>query len=675
MKVLFAASEFSPLIKVGGLADVVGSLPKALRKLGIDARVILPGYSSVALKKEHDGVPLYFIKSHRYFENIYPGGELESEQFIHFSKSVVDWLLTREFEPDLIHCHDYHTALIPDIIAQRGITMPTLLTVHDLSNTGMADASLLETPNIIKRGLYTASRVSTVSPTYAKEMVPLVGGRDIEGILNGIDYEFFNPKDDPFLKETLKSSLPAWKNRSKQYLQKEVGLKVNHNAKIIAMISRLSERKGVRLFADALEPLLRNDATALQVVVLGTGDKDLEQLLLQMSRRFANCKTIIAFDEGLAHRIYAGADFFCVPSLFEPCGLTQMIAMRYGTLPVVRNTGGLADSVAHLKDGFVFSEYKAEDLKKTFNEALNLSAKKITKIRQAAYKKDFSWSKSAKQYQKLYEKVVNSNRVGLSKDQPVIFAPLRMKRPRQEKAIKEVCLFCPGNEALISPGITSTKTSYGKWRVRVIPNKYPIFNIHEVIITTRKHGVDLINLTQKEINDVFMMYRSRAQFYEPENTLIYHNFGSNAGASILHSHSQLVIIPLNVTPSFPKLEKPPSFVIKNASSNFVAYCPKDSRWTWETVIHYKHKTLEFSKLRDSDILELASLFRGVLRSIYKNAAVSFDKWHYNFFITPGKEWQLRIIPRLEIPAGLELGSNIEVNTVPPDYAAKKICPR
>jgi len=671
MRVLMVASEFSPLIKVGGLADVVGSLPKALRDIGIDVRVILPAYSSIAARKSYHGIPLYFIKSHQYFEEIYPGGELESEQFAFFSKAVVDWLLTGEFVPDLIHCHDYHTALIPDILAQRGIKIPTLLTIHDFSNTGNADVSILESANMLKRGLYTASVVSTVSPTYAKEILPLVGGREIEGILNGIDYDVFNPKKDKFLTTNLRSSLPAWKRRSKASLQEELGLKVSNLYKPVAMITRLTERKGVRIFVEAVVSLLEKDNSRLQVIVLGVGDPLLEKLLKKADKKYSQFRVIIDFDEGLAHRIYAGSDFFCVPSLFEPCGLTQMIAMRYGCLPIVRKTGGLIDSVNHLKDGLVFDGYTVSDVRKAVKRGLSLSNSEFSRMRISAQHKDFSWGRSAKQYKKLYKKVVNSNKIYNFKDSSVVFAPLRMKRPHQKKMRKKICLFCPGSEHLISPEIASIKSHLGGWKVRVIPNRYPIFNIHEVIITTRKHGVDLVNLSRRELQDVFTIYRDRARFYEPEDVLIYHNFGIGAGASLLHSHSQLVVVPKLSKASYPALERSPLNIIKTSSKNFMAYCPKDSKWGWETVITYKYKTLEFSKLRDSDVKELADLFLATLKSIYKNSGVSFDKWNYNFFITPGRKWQLRIIPRLEIPAGLELGSGIEVDAIPPDYAAQK----
>ena len=675
MKVLFAASEFNPLVKVGGLADVVGSLPVALRELGVDARVIIPAYSGVEKVANYCGVPLYYINSHKYFERIYPGGELETEQFSFFSHSVVDWLLTKEFAPDLIHCHDYHTALIPDIVLERKIGIPTILTVHDLSNTGSADTSILSTPNVLRKGLYSADVITTVSPSYAREIVPLVGGREIVGILNGIDYGFYNPRTDQYLKNVLKTSFQKWKSAAKKDLQKELGLPLDNNSTVISMITRLTERKGVRIFVEAITQLIKD--TNIQAIVLGEGDPLLEDLLKKTAANNRNFVSLIKFDEGLAHRIYAGSSFFTVPSLFEPCGLTQMIAMRYGAVPIVRNTGGLADSVTNLKDGFVFNEYAANDLELALRDAITTSNKKLTTITNNALKKDFSWRKSASSYCELYEKALKGNRGVVFPNKTIIFSPLRMKRPRQlnkgsVKHTKNICLFCPGNESLISPQITSINGVSGKWRVRVIPNRFPILNVHEVIITTRKHGVDLINLSQSEVTDVFKVYKQRAEFYSPENILIYHNFGSMAGASILHSHSQLVLVSHNLQVKYPTVESSPEYIIRGEFGNFIAYCPRDSQWNWETVIYYKHKTIEFNKLRDKELSKLATSFYTILRSIYKSTSVPYDKWNYNFFITPGKDWQLRIIPRLEIPAGLELASSIEVDSVPPEIAAQQI---
>lgn len=683
MKILFATSEFNPLVKVGGLGDVAGSLPVALRKLGVDARVILPAYANIVPVPEFRGVPLYFIKSHKYFKNIYPGGSLESEQFAFFSEAVVDWLLTNEFTPDVIHCHDYHTATISDRLIERGINIPTLLTIHDLSNTGGADAAVLEDPNMLKRGIYSASWVSTVSPTYAKEITPLVGGREVTGILNGIDYEFFNPFKDEYLEFKLKSvkDISSWKKKCKASLQEEVNLPKNPKATIFSMITRLAERKGVSLFLDNVSRIVNNGG---QVVVLGTGDISLEKRIKELVKNEKGFCGVLAFNEALAHRIYAGSDFFLVPSLFEPCGLTQMIAMRYGALPIVRNVGGLSDSVVNRKDGFVFEAYTSKALGEVLSLANNTAQSHLAKMREAAFKKDFSWNVSAKHYKKLYEKLQQSNQFQSFQTSSIIFAPLRLRRPRDNnsKAVqnvkrprKSICLFCPGNEKLVSPEISRLNGNLGTWKVRVIPNKFPILNIHEVIITTRKHGVDFINMTWREIYDVLSVYQQRMEFYLGEQVMIYHNYGGTSGASIAHAHSQLVVLPPHIKFTQPSYEKDPKNIVKHITSrNFLVFCPENSQWGWETSICQKRGTLEFSKLKRNELEELSKVFLKTLKTIYRATGLSFEQWSYNFSIFSGMRWQIRIIPRnpKEIQAGLELGSGVEVNAVLPEFAAAEL---
>jgi starch synthase len=480
-----ASAEAAPLVKVGGLGDVVGSLPPALQKLGCDVRLILPMYGVIDRKKykikkiipnfkipsgkrqvkiniwqtalPHSSVKIYLIEEKKYFgPKIVYSKKNNSERFLFFSLASLNILEKINFQPDIIHCHDFHTALIADLLKANDWPFlkntKTIFTIHNLNYQGKSDIEVLKTGNLKKNSLKSLSRdardgdinfmvqgilnadlVSTVSKTYAKEITTSFFGakldniikkrkKDLSGILNGIDTEFFNPATDKFIKQKYSLKNLDKKIKNKLALQKKLGLPQDKNIALAGLISRLVWQKGLELFTKKFSQL------NCQFVFLGTGSKKYEALLKKLAKEYPDkFKAIIGFDEELAHQIYAGADLFLMPSRFEPCGLGQMIAMRYGTVPVVRQTGGLADTVTPLtkinspslrrrglgevkkSTGFAFKNFNSNALYNKLNKALSIYYNKPKIWRQLqinGMKKDFSWDKSAKEYLKLYKKLV-----------------------------------------------------------------------------------------------------------------------------------------------------------------------------------------------------------------------------------------------------------------------------
>ncbi|MFC1678255.1 glycogen synthase, partial [Patescibacteria group bacterium] len=403
IKVLMASAEIAPFAKVGGLADVVGSLPPALKKLDVDVRLIMPLYGSVDTKKYKlkkvysdleipsglvmirvniwqanlpgSTIPVYFIDAPEYFKykSIYTPGS-NAERYLFFSLALLYVLPIIKFQPDIIHCHDFHTALIPDIIKTSKLeylrNLKTLYTIHNLNYQGKSELSVLSTGNLpadslnsltkdaqdgdinfMAQGILNADIINTVSKTYAKEITTSFHGAgldkiikkrksDLFGVLNGIDIKFFNPKTDKYIKTNYSLSTLKNKQKNKLALQKLFGFWRDDNVPLISIISRLVWQKGLELID---EELIKLDA---QFVFLGTGQKQYERQLKILARKYPmKVSAQIQFDIKLAQQIYAGSDIFLMPSRFEPCGLGQMIAMRYGTVPVVRATGGLADTV------------------------------------------------------------------------------------------------------------------------------------------------------------------------------------------------------------------------------------------------------------------------------------------------------------------------------------------
>ncbi|MDR3289359.1 MAG: glycogen synthase GlgA [Peptococcaceae bacterium] len=473
MKVLFAVSEASPFVITGGLGEVGGSLPVALSRQKAEVRVILPKYATIPQQFLEQTVPVanwrvqlgwrnlycgleelvyggvhyYFIDNEFYFkrEQVYGYGD-DAERFAFFSKAVLESTFYMEdFKPDIIHAHDWHTALIPYLLKAEFANNPfyydvkTVFTIHNLKYQGTfahfvyddilglsGNAQAWEIieyyggVNFMKAAIKTADRVTTVSPTYMLEIQNAFFGETLEnvihergdslyGILNGIDTEKYDPLNDPNLFVNYRSSLSK-KEENKLYLQELLNLQVRGNVPLIAFVSRLVPQKGLDLILHVLNEILTMD---VQLVVLGAGEKHYEDALAQFAASNAHKMAItFSYDEVLAHKIYAAADILLMPSLYEPCGLTQMIGMRYGVIPVVRETGGLKDTVIPYDEntgegnGFSFANYNAHELlfalqravKEYYDEKLKWKG-----LVENARKGDFSWNKSAEKYFELYE--------------------------------------------------------------------------------------------------------------------------------------------------------------------------------------------------------------------------------------------------------------------------------
>ena len=464
IRVLMAASEAVPFAKTGGLADVIGSLPQALENLGdLDVRVVLPRYQTIdapardlgvlrvpfddarqlAVLQEYCSagqysVPTYFIDAPQYFDRAqlygYPDDIL---RFGFLCRAALEIPKLLDWQPDIIHCHDWHTGLLP--VYARHSAFKTIYSIHNLVYQGCADASFLPRLgldwslynlqelefygqiNPMKGGLVFADALTTVSPTYAREIQTAEQGAklegvlrarrdDLSGILNGLNYAAWNPRGDPYLTHHFGPNDWEGKKNCKLDLLRRVGLPLEDADKpLIGMVSRLSSQKGCDLLADALAPLL---ALGCRLVVLGAGDAYYMRLFQILGHRSPEAAFVLdAYDEKLAHQIYAGSDFFLMPSHYEPCGLSQMISLAYGTIPIVRETGGLADTVTEFDgengNGFVFKPYRADALLSAVERALDCySSPQWSKLRQNAFAADFSWHSPAEQYSRLYEKLV-----------------------------------------------------------------------------------------------------------------------------------------------------------------------------------------------------------------------------------------------------------------------------
>ena len=478
-KILFVASEAVPYIKTGGLADVVGSLPKYFDKEKYDVRVILPKYACMdelllaqlkfvchfyvnlnwrkqyvgIFTTEYKGVRYYFVDNEFYFAGDKPYNNIyeDVEKFAYFSKAVLESLPYIDFAPDILHCHDWQTGLVPVYLRTTygsdnfyaGIK--TIFTIHNMKFqgrwkirevmdiTGLPEhifrtASGLESygeSNYLKGGIVYADAVSTVSPEYAKEITTREGGEGLDGlmnaridslygIVNGIDYEEFNPETDPHIETsyTVKNAV-AGKRKNKMALQKMLGLPVRDDVFMIGIISRMTSQKGFDLIAYILDEIF--DTMDVQFVVLGTGEGQYENMFHHFHNKYPDkLWAHIGYSDEYAHKIYASCDAFLMPSLFEPCGLGQMMAMRYGTLPIVRETGGLKDTVEAYNEyentgtGFSFSNYNAHEMLFILRYAQNIykeNRSRWDEIVQRAMQKDFSWGASAKSYETLYDKV------------------------------------------------------------------------------------------------------------------------------------------------------------------------------------------------------------------------------------------------------------------------------
>lgn len=468
MKILFACSECSPFAASGGLADVAGSLPAALQKEGAECRVIMPLYGSIGLQwranmtfltsfgvplswrvahcgvftMQYGGVQYYFLDNEQYFKReggIY-GYFDEAERFAFFSKAVLETLTHIDYEPDVIHCNDWQTALIPVYLNVFYREVPklsrthTVFTIHNIQYQGqfgldvagdvcgLPDWAIGKVEyhgdlNMMKGALEECERISTVSPTYAKEILDPYFGHGLDeilrqkewklcGILNGIDTVGYNPSRDHALAANFSARKPEGKALCKAALQQQMHLPEEPDTPILAMVSRLVSHKGFDLVEYAMENMLR---MGMQVVILGSGEQQYEDFFHEMQRRHPQQ---VAFTCGfmptLSRQIYAGADFFLMPSQSEPCGLAQMIALRYGTIPIVRSTGGLADSIIDWDTpgggcGFTFQSYNADDMLGAVRRAMGLYHSEYrAEMLPRALRCDFSWRRSAKQYMAMY---------------------------------------------------------------------------------------------------------------------------------------------------------------------------------------------------------------------------------------------------------------------------------
>jgi len=466
MKIFFVASECMPIAKVGGLGDVIGSLPKALKDFGVDVRICLPKYQIIDFKKykfefaakdivikdervniyqgclPDSDVPIYLLENEKYFgedgiyfeKSAFVNSFKEIQRFLFFSKAILEIFPAIGWFPDIIHCHDWHTAILPVLAKSRiqnsKFKIKNLLTIHNLANQGKWKAKEVldflglkggenknADFNILEQGILNAGLINTVSPTYSREILTedygcglqgalLKRKKDLSGILNGIDSERFNPESDPDIKTNYSLKNIERKTDNKIDLQKTLKLAQSPNIPLLGVINRLTDQKGVDLIIEIIPEMVRLNC---QLVVLGVGMETLERKLLELSQKYPqNISAQIKFDPVLAQKIYAGADIFLMPSRFEPCGLGQMISQRYGTLPIVRQTGGLADTVEDKKTGFVFNEYNSQALLKCLKEALKFyqNKKKWQGLIKKSISKDFSWRKSAKEYLKLYRKLL-----------------------------------------------------------------------------------------------------------------------------------------------------------------------------------------------------------------------------------------------------------------------------
>lgn len=479
-KILFAASECVPFVKTGGLADVVGALPKEFDSKEYDIRVIMPLYGCIkeefstkfeyvghfymsagymlqwayvgVMKYEYEGIKYYFIDNKTYFGGNYPYGDMcwDIEKFCYFSKAVLSVLPMIEFKPDIIHCHDWQTGIIPVYIKNEFQAdsfyrdIKTVMTIHNLRFQGVWDIEYIkgltglqewlftpdklefnENANMLKGGLVYADAITTVSQTYAREIqMPYYGeGLDgllrarhnqLTGIVNGIDYNIYNPETDEKIYNRFNwVNFKTEKYKNKIELQKELGLPVDKDKYVIGIVSRLTDQKGFDLINCVMGEIADDN---VQLVILGTGDYRYENMFKYFADIYPDkISANICYSDELAHKIYAGCDAVLMPSAFEPCGLTQLIAFRYGTVPIVRETGGLKDTVEPLNEyedkgtGFSFTNYNAHDMLYVIRYSRDIfyNNKKLwNNMVKRGMTRDFSWSNSKNSYMKLYNSLL-----------------------------------------------------------------------------------------------------------------------------------------------------------------------------------------------------------------------------------------------------------------------------
>ncbi|HAH21894.1 MAG: starch synthase [Omnitrophica WOR_2 bacterium GWF2_43_52] len=462
MKVLFCASEVFPFAKTGGLADVAGALPVALEKQGVEVRIVLPKYKTVTPQKSRvtgakgdieivtigKDIQVYLIKNDAYFnrEGLYGNSHGDYpdnlERFSFYCRRALEVLKEVLWQPDIIHCHDWQAALVPLYLKYRYPTdtfyknIKTLFTIHNLAYQGVFDKAeykalglreslfsiegleFYQKINLLKGGLIFSDLLTTVSPSYAEEIQTKRHGCGLEGvlakrkkellgILNGLDYEYWNPKSDTFIYKHYSEETLEQKYDNKRLLQEECGLAVNGDIPLFGIVGRLAQQKGWDLLAQSLDSFIKH--THIQIVILGEGEHRYEKLLHDLARKYPHAVSVhTIFNEPLAHKIYAGSDMFLMPSHYEPCGLGQMIALRYGTVPIVFKTGGLADTVSE-ENGFVFEHATAKDFVETLKRSIAVyqDKKRWRALVKKAFTYNFSWDISAKKYIALYEALLS----------------------------------------------------------------------------------------------------------------------------------------------------------------------------------------------------------------------------------------------------------------------------
>ena len=490
MKILYATSEAVPFCKTGGLADVAGSLPSALSAEGAEVAVVLPLYQRVKerfgsqlnfecydyinlawrhcycglFSLEKDGVTWYFIDNEQYFNRPDLYGYMDDgERFGFFSRAVVRMLHHMKFWPDVIHCNDWQTALVPIYLKDDGVreeqfrSIKTTLTIHNieyqgrfgmqtlgdlfgLDNGWAADGTIVmdRDVNLMKGAILCADAVNAVSPSYANELKnPFFAHRmdsvlnrcsyKLSGVLNGIDMKLYNPATDTRITECYSAEDMSGKAVNKAALQKMMGLKEEPYVPIVAMVSRLVSHKGLDLVREVLHDMME---LPLQLVVLGKGDATYEEFFRWASKQYGGRMSVcLDYNENLSMAIYSGADLFLMPSKSEPCGLSQMIAMRYGTVPIVRETGGLRDSVRPYEawcdagTGFTFANYSSSDMLHVINEAVYLYKDypdAFGRLRGRAMAEDFSWGRSAKEYLRIYAQITGNKWETPAEEAPVV---------------------------------------------------------------------------------------------------------------------------------------------------------------------------------------------------------------------------------------------------------------
>lgn len=474
-KVLFVASEATPFIKTGGLADVVGSLPKCFDKETYDIRVMIPKYLCIPeerlngitfltnfyvdlswrkqyagiFTKKVDGITFYLIDNEYYFAGPRPYGNIyeDIEKFAFFSKAALMAMQKIDFRPDIVHCHDWQTGVIPLMLKEcfRGNDfyqgIKSVMTIHNLKFQGRWELQkvkdVLGLPdyyftsdklesyndaNYLKGGIVFADAVTTVSKTYAEEIKTMEYGEglhgllrarsnDLRGIVNGVDYQEFNPETDKYIYKSYNArNFRKEKIKNKRALQEELGLEKDDKAFLIGIVSRLTDQKGFDLIDCIMDELCGEN---IQLAVLGTGEEHYENMFRHYEWKYhGKVSANIYYSEELSHKIYAASDAFLMPSLFEPCGLSQLMSLRYGTIPIVRETGGLKDTVEPYNEyestgtGFSFSNYNAHEMLGVIRYAMEVfrdKKREWNKLIDRAMAADFSWKRSAKEYEEMYD--------------------------------------------------------------------------------------------------------------------------------------------------------------------------------------------------------------------------------------------------------------------------------